>query len=203
MEAETLSAGASLLERSDRMTDILRATCRVVVRDGAHGLRLQSVAREAGVSKALVHYYFASRQELLRSAFAFSSERWEEAVAEELARAGTGAERVERYLLASVDPSAPFGEHRALWNEVWGSLRVDEDLRPVVEQAYRSWLERLVELIESGREDGSIPSSVDARDAGWRLAALADGLDSMLYLGLADRRRARRLVRQTLERELA
>jgi hypothetical protein len=32
---------------------------------------------------------------------------------------------------------------------------------------------------------------------------VADGLDSMLYLGLVDRRRARRLVRGSLERELA
>ena len=34
--------------------------------EGAHGLRMASVAAEAGVSKALVHYYFATRQELLR-----------------------------------------------------------------------------------------------------------------------------------------
>ena len=119
----------------DRVGDILRATCRVVVRDGAHGLRMANVASEAGVSKALLHYYFATRQELLRAAFAYSGERWEEAVAEQLASAKTGAERIERYLLASVDSSVPFGEHRALWNEVWSSLRIDVELRPTVEQA--------------------------------------------------------------------
>jgi AcrR family transcriptional regulator len=193
----------SLLAASDRVADILRATCRVVVRDGAHGLRMASVAREAGVSKALVHYYFATRQELLRSAFAFSGECWDEAVAEELARATSGAERVERYLLASVDPSAPFGEHRALWNEVWSSLRVDQDLRPAVERTYSAWLDRLAELIDEGREDGSVPRSVDSRASGLRLAAVADGLDSMIYLGLLDRGRARLLVQETLERELA
>jgi AcrR family transcriptional regulator len=163
---------------------------------------MASVAREAGVSKALLHYYFTTRQELLGAAFAYSSERWDEAVAGQLARATTGAERVERYLLASVDPSGPFGDHRALWNEVWSSLRIDEDLRPAVERTYRAWLERLAELIDEGREDGSVPQSVDARAAGWRLAAVADGLDSMLYLGLVDRRHARLLVGQSLEREL-
>jgi AcrR family transcriptional regulator len=187
----------------DRIADILQAVNRVIVRDGAHGLRMVSVAKEAGVSKALVHYYFATRQELLRAAFAYSSERWEREVETELARAATGAERVERYLLASIDPSGPFGEHRVLWNEVWSSIRVDEELRPLVEQAYRAWLDRLVELIDDGREDGSIPSTVDARAVGWRLGAVADGLDSMLYLDLVDRRLARRLARQSLERELA
>jgi len=85
------------------------------------------------VSKALLHYYFATRQELLRAAFGFSAEQWEAAVEAELARAASGAERVERYLLASVDPSGPLGEHRALWNVVWSSLRVDQDLPPTVE----------------------------------------------------------------------
>ena len=188
---------------SERDADILRAACRVVVREGAHGLRMASVAREAGVSKALVHYYFPRRQELLRAAFAFSGEQWERAVATELARAGSGAKRVERFLLASVDPSTPFGEHRALWNEVWSSLRVDAELRPLVTDTYTAWLDHLSVLIGEGRRDGSIPKGVDARTVGWRLAAVADGLDSMLYLGLVDSRRARRLVRQSLEQELA
>ncbi len=186
----------------ERTADILHATCRVVVRDGAHGLRMANVATEAGVSKALLHYYFETRQELLRAAFVFSGERWRETVEVVLSRSSTGAEKVERYLLASVDPSGQFGEHRVMWNEVWGSIRVDAELRPMVEQAYRAWVARLTELIEGGRRDGSVVRDVDARAAGLRLAAAADGLDSMLFLELVDRRRARQLVRQCIEREL-
>jgi AcrR family transcriptional regulator len=187
----------------DRVADILRAACRVVVRDGAHGLRMAKVATEAGVSKALLHYYFATRQELMRAAFAFSSEVWDDAVAAGLARVPTGAKRIERYLLASVDPSEPFGEHRAMWNEVWSSLRVDSELRPLVRARYLDWVARLVSLIEEGQRDGSVPKELDARRAGRRLAAVADGLESMLYLGVAERRLARRLLRESLERELA
>jgi AcrR family transcriptional regulator len=193
----------SVAPSPERTANILRATCRVVVRDGAHGLRMASVAREAGVSKALLHYYFDTRQELLRAAFVYSGERWGESVEAALARSPTGAGKVERYLLASVDPSGQFGEHRVMWNEVWGSIRADAELRPMVEDAYRAWVARLIELIEDGRRDGSIPGEVDARGAGWRVAAAADGLDTMLYLELVDRRRARLLVRQCLERELA
>jgi AcrR family transcriptional regulator len=186
----------------ERTADILHATCRVVVRDGAHGLRMANVASEAGVSKALLHYYFETRQELLRAAFVFSGERWRETVEVVLSRSATGVEKVERYLLASVDPSGQFGEHRVMWNEVWGSIRVDAELRPMVEEAYRAWVARLTGLIEGGRRDGSVVRDVDVRAAGLRLAAAADGLDSMLFLELVDRRRARQLVRQCMEREL-
>jgi AcrR family transcriptional regulator len=188
---------------ADRVADILQSACRVVVRDGAHGLRMAGVAQEAGVSKALLHYYFSTRQELVRAAFAFSSDRWDEAVAARLARVPDGAGRVELYLFSSVDSNEPFNEHRALWNEVWSSLRVDSELRPLVRDAYRAWVQRLVVLIDEGRRDGSIPKEVVASAAGRRLAAVADGLDSMLYLGLADRRKARELLRESLARELA
>lgn len=186
----------------ERIADILHAACRVVVRDGAHGLRMAEVAREAGVSKALLHYYFSTRQELVRAAFAFSSDLWDAAVEVQLARAPNGAKRVETYLLASVDSNEVYDEHRALWNEVWSSLRVDSELRPLVREAYRSWMNRLVSLVEEGRSDGSVAKEVSARTAGRRLAALADGLDSMLYLSLADRRKARKLLRESIEREL-
>jgi AcrR family transcriptional regulator len=187
----------------DRVADILQAACRVVVRDGAHALRMAEVAREAGVSKALLHYYFSTRQELVRAAFAHSSELWDEGVRGRLERAPNGAAKVELYLLASVDSSEPYNEQRALWNEVWSSLRVDSDLRPLVHDAYRAWMQRLVALIEEGRNDGSVAKDVSARRAGERLAAVADGLDSMLYLGLTDRRKSRRLLRECIERELA
>ena len=163
---------------------------------------MAEVAREAGVSKALLHYYFSTRQELLRAAFAFSSDLWDEAVRPQLERAPNGARKVELFLLASVDSDEPYSDQRALWNEVWSSLRVDSELRPLVSNAYRAWVKQLVGLIEEGKRDGSVPAEIAARPTGRRLAAVADGLDSMLYLGLTDRRQARQLLRESLEREL-
>jgi AcrR family transcriptional regulator len=150
-----------------------------------------------------VHYYFSTRQELLRSAFAFSGSRLDHLVEEEIAGLATGAERLERALLVSIDADTPISEQRALWNEVWSSLRFDDELRPLVERWYRTWLDRLVHLLEDGKADGTVPSSVDARAAGARLAAAADGVDSMLYLGLLDRDGARELLLGCLGRELA
>ena len=100
---------------------------------------MASVADEAGVSKALVHYYFSTRQELLRNAFAFSESRARRPRrAASSAASTTGAERLERALLVSIDRDTPFADQRALWNEVWSSLRFDDELRPLVERSYRT-----------------------------------------------------------------
>ena len=193
-QAATAPATAS------RVDEILRAACRVVVTGGASDLRIGTVAQEAGVSRTLVHYYFTTRQELMRAAFAFAENLRIEALDAELATLATGAERAERVLVRTIDPELE--ETPALWNEVWSSLRYDEELRPLVQERYRAWAERIVRLLDEGRADGSVPHAVDPIGAGWRLAAAADGLDSILYLGLLDRAAAGELLASCIDREL-
>lgn len=183
-----------------RVDEILRAACRVVVTGGASDLRIGTVAQEAGVSRTLVHYYFTTRQELLRAAFAHAENLRIDALEAELGTLATGAERAERALVRTIDPELE--ETPALWNEVWSSLRYDEELRPLVQERYRAWAERIVRLLDEGRADGSVPRSVDPAGAGWRLAAAADGLDSIVYLGLLDRDAARELLASCIAREL-
>jgi AcrR family transcriptional regulator len=194
--------GAVTELQSERVGEILRAACRVVVRDGAHGLRMASVATEAGVSKALVHYYFSTRRELLRASVAYADARWHESVDAATAELPTGAAKLTRALLVPFETGTPFDEHRVLWNEVWSSLRVDEELRPVVEAFYAGWHDRLVGFLEEGRKDGSVAAGVGADDAAWRLTATADGLDSMRYLDLVAADAASILMREAIEREL-
>lgn len=186
---------------ASRIDEILRAACRVVVTGGASDLRIGTVAQEAGVSRTLVHYYFTTRQELLRAAFAYAENLRIDALEAELATLETGAERAERALLRTIEPELE--ETPALWNEVWSSLRYDEELRPLVQERYRAWIERIVRLLDEGCEDGSVALSVDPVGAGWRLAAAADGLDSIVYLGLLDRDDARELLASCVHRELA
>ena len=194
-EQAAISAAAT-----GRVDEILRAACRVVVSGGASDLRIGSVAEEAGVSRTLVHYYFTTRQELLRATFAYAEDLRVDALEAELATLSTGAERAERALMRTIDPELE--ETPALWNEVWSSLRYDEELRPLVQERYRAWTDRIVRLLDEGRADGSVPAAVDPEGAGWRLAAASDGLDSITYLGLLDRDGARELLASCIATEL-
>ena len=197
---ETGQAAASPAA-SARVDEILRAACRVVVAGGASDLRIGNVAQEAGVSRTLVHYYFTTRQELLRATFAYAEDLRVDALEAELAELATGAERAERALVRTIEPELE--ETPALWNEVWSSLRYDEELGPLVQERYHAWIARIVRLLDEGRDDGSVPHSVDPVAAGWRLAAAADGLDSISYLGILGQNEALELLASCFRRELA
>lgn len=188
---------------SDRTTDLLDATCRVVAKSGAHGLRMNQVAREAGVSNALLHYYFETRAVLLSRAFAFAEDRVYTRAEIELDGLRTAAEQLRRFLHLYVEDDVVFQENWVLWNEMWSSSLFDPDMRPAIEEAYRRWIAFIVDLVEQGRTDGSIPAAVDPEEAGARLAAVVDGIGSQLLLGLLPRERAAALIEQSIELELS
>ena len=190
------------LQLNERVVEILQAACRVDRTRGRAWPADGCGGPGGGRLEALVHYYFTTRRELLRYAFGYAEERARDRVQAELERLPTGAEKLERFLLLYVDDESVFRENRALWNEAWSSMRLDEDLRPEVEGVYRGWVERLEELLEEGRADGSIGPHVVPADAALRLTAVADGLDSLMLLGLVERDRARAQVLRAIALEL-
>lgn len=48
---------------------ILEAAKQVFLRDGYHGARMDTIAKEADVNKALLHYYFRSKEKLFEAIF--------------------------------------------------------------------------------------------------------------------------------------
>jgi AcrR family transcriptional regulator len=164
---------------------------------------MEAVAQEADVSKALVHYYFATRRELIRAAFLYSEDRANAVLEAELALSESGAGRLERFLVLDLDAEPVYRESRALWSEAWSLMRHDELLRPEVERLYRAWTARLGELVEDARRDGSLPQSVDAEALTRRLAALVDGLESQLLLGVTTFDESAQTVRETIAEAVA
>src|SRR5215210_5599683 len=187
---------------ADRTTRILEATCRVAARRGVQALRMREVAREAGVSNALLHYYFETRTELLAQAFEFAEERAYARIDAALEGLATGAERLQRFLRLYVAEESLLQEDWVLWNEVWLSALLDEDLRPAIEQAYTRWVSRIVELALEATDDGSISEVEDVDSAARRLAALVDGLGSQRVVGLLATDQSERLLDEALELEL-
>lgn len=53
---------------------LLEAVVRVVVRDGPSGVSYRAVAKEAGVTHGLVHYYFGTKDEMVSEAYVWALE---------------------------------------------------------------------------------------------------------------------------------
>src|SRR4051812_4056773 len=186
---------------SDRTADILDAACRVIAREGADSLRMGQVAREAGVSSALIHYYFATRADLLLRAFEHADAQADLTIDALIGDLPDGAAKLERVLVAYA-VGTHFRSDWILWVEMWRGAIFNERLRPVVRGSNDLWVEEIADLIRQGRADGSIASGGDALEVATRLTALVDGLGLQVLTGMMDHQRAGELVRGSITAEL-
>src|SRR5687768_14348926 len=95
MEAATTPKRALDGEKAQRIVDAMRAT---VGERGATGATFDVVAREAGVSRGLLHYYFGTKERLLAEVVRRDCEHRMAALDERLAGANTPDEVLGRLL---------------------------------------------------------------------------------------------------------
>src|SRR5690348_16389689 len=113
---------------ADRKTEILEAACRVIARSGVRGLRIEELAREAGVSTALIYYYFEGRATLLKRALEYVSERAFAYTEPEPALTASAPARLEEILLREFQDSPIVYENSVVWGELWASAVFETDL---------------------------------------------------------------------------
>ena len=186
-----------------RNIEILEAACRVIARGGADRLRMSDVAQEAGVSSALVHYYFDTRADLLAQAFSFADERVDARVEAELAQLGPAIERLEAVLRIYLSEDEVVRENAVLWREMWSHSAFEPALRERLVSSYGEWIEQVEDLIRESVTEGTAPRSIDVGAAARRLAAIVDGLAAQVLLQMIDGAAAGALIRDALRIELA
>jgi AcrR family transcriptional regulator len=163
---------------------ILDAACRAIAATGADAMRVSDVAREAGVSTALVHYYFPSRAEVIVEAFSHTDDLADAVAEEHLAELANGRERVERLILTWAGDDPAIRTNWAMWNEMWQYAAHNEAARAMVADSHQRWLDQVAQLIAEGVEDGSIPADVDVDGASRRLAACVDDWGRETLIGM-------------------
>ena len=175
----------------------------MIAREGADGLRMGTVAREAGVSSALLHYYFDTRADLLMQAFDHADIKADEAAEAALAGIPGAVERLRRLLVIYAGADAVFRDDWVLWVEMWRSAIFDERLAESVRRSSASWIEQITDLIEQARDEGSMQRrrSTSTMSA-MRLAATVDGLGLQILSGVTSHERAAELIRSALAIEL-
>ena len=86
-------------ELSPKLVHLIRSTYKMMGRQGVHGLNLQDVADDAGVSKAILFYYFESKETLILTTMRWVLARVARRIRDSVARAASAHDKV----LAMID----------------------------------------------------------------------------------------------------
>lgn len=107
-DASTAGRRARQQRRRDRSREeILEAARKVLLRGGLAGLTLEAVAREAGMSKTGLYYYFSSKDALAFELVYAALEGHAEAVSTAVAHSGDGGEALGAIVRETVQTFAP------------------------------------------------------------------------------------------------
>jgi AcrR family transcriptional regulator len=176
--------GAEPLGTADqRRAQMLHAALVVISERGYADTRIADVAEHAGVSPALVIYYFKTKEQLLTEAMRYYEDSWYDEGQRRLAELTSAAGRLEEIVAMSclneADPEP--GTSWRLWLDFWAQAARNPEVASVRQKSDERWRTVIAELVRDGQEAGEF-LAVDADAFAIGLSTLLDGLTIQIAL---------------------
>jgi AcrR family transcriptional regulator len=168
--------------RPERLEQILEAACIAILERGFPATRIADIAAAAGVSTGTVHYYFATKDEVLIAALKWASGRLFARI-EERPAAGAATARLARLLAVSVPYPGPARDEYVLWIELWLRVLHQPDLLAQCEAISEQWRRYFHDAVREGAERGEFAPVADAGEVAERIVAFVDGVGFETALG--------------------
>jgi AcrR family transcriptional regulator len=166
-----------------RREQMLHAALEVISARGYADTRIADVAERAGVSPALVIYYFKTKDQLLTEAIRSYEDTWYAVGQSRMAGLSTAAARLEEYVamstLSEADPEP--ASSWPLWLDFWAQAARNEEVAGVRQKSDERWREVITTLVHEGQEAAEF-RHVDAESFAIYLNTMLDGLTVQIAL---------------------
>jgi AcrR family transcriptional regulator len=166
-----------------RRAQMLHAALEVISERGYAETRIADVAERAGVSPALVIYYFKTKDHLLTEAIRFYEEHWYSVGQRRMADMTTAAARLEEIVAMScLDEADP--DPRGSWTlflDFWAQAARNPEVGSVRQKSDDRWRDQIAELVMAGQAAGEF-RQVDPAAFAITLSTLLDGLTIQVAL---------------------
>jgi AcrR family transcriptional regulator len=173
MEAATSQQRAIEGEKAQRIVEAMRSS---VARRGVAGSTFDHVAREARVSRGLLHYYFGTKERLLAEAVRRDCELRLAALDEQLADAHDADGVIERLVESLKQFVSEEPEFITLVFELFTLSRRNEEIAVEFAELLRRTREHVAELLARKQAEGALRLRAEPGAVADILFALADGL---------------------------
>jgi AcrR family transcriptional regulator len=179
MEAATSAEATRKLE-GDKAQRIIAAMRASVGTRGAAASTFDHVAREAGVSRGLLHYYFGSKERLLVEVVRHDCDERVAAMDASLATADSPDQIVEALVeqlkaFLEDDPRTP-----TVVYEMLSASRHSEEIRQELAELYRTWRSHLAQALRAKEDEGVVSLDAGAESVASVIFALGDGIGIQL-----------------------
>jgi AcrR family transcriptional regulator len=166
-----------------RRAQMLHAALEVISERGYADTRIADVAERAGVSPALVIYYFKTKDQLLTEAIRYYEDHWYGVGQRRMAEITSAAAQLEEFVAMSCltehDPE-PAGSW-SLWLDFWCQAVRNPEVASVRQKSDERWRAVISGLVVAGQEAGEF-RQVDPLNFAICLSSLLDGMTIQVAL---------------------
>src|SRR6266508_1862484 len=144
-------------QRVDRRRDLVAAAYRRIAIEGFEGLRTRDVAADVGLNIATLHYYYPTKESLIRGVIGHAMQRFQATMPTD----GSPAQQLQRHLRALHEL---LREDRQLWavmSELVLRAPRDAELGEIFRQTDAYWHRTLSELLRRCAEEGAVGRDID------------------------------------------
>jgi AcrR family transcriptional regulator len=159
-------------EKAQRIIDAMRES---VAKRGAAGSTFEHVAREAGVSRGLLHYYFGTKERLLVEVVRRDAEIRIARLDEPLGNAETVDDVIDVLLASLTDLIENEPAFFLLLYELFSAGRRNPEIQHEVGQLFDRTRSHVAEILEAKEHEGVLSLRYDAEAIVAYLFAIADG----------------------------
>src|SRR5215208_4077535 len=159
-------------EKAQRIIEAMRAS---VGTRGAAASTFDQVAREAGVSRGLLHYYFGSKERLLVEVVRHDAAERNRSMDERLAQAHGPDEVVQALVVGLEEFLEDDAGGQAVIYELLSASRHSDEIRAELAELYRQWRERLAGWLRTKEREGVIRLQAEPEAVASLLFSLGDG----------------------------
>ncbi|HYS01911.1 MAG TPA: TetR/AcrR family transcriptional regulator [Candidatus Eisenbacteria bacterium] len=189
--AKARSAGTA---KADRRQELVLATFNQIAARGFEGLRTREVAAEVGLNIATLHYYFPSKEALIRGVVDEAMRRFRST----LEPHGSPADQLRTHLRAVRQLLRTDPKLRAVMGELALRSARDQSIARIMRETNDAWHKTLRGLLRRSAKEGHLRPELDSDDVA---ALIVAALTSMTLPTVSSAARIDQTFRQ-LERML-
>ena len=160
---------------AERKDQIVRATVECITKHGYHNFSMQDVARTAGVSKGIIHYYFLNKDELMMSVLDKVAGDIENVLAAEMQSLTDPKRKLEVFVDVCFDIVRNTKEYYQVNMDFWTQINQKDDVRKVIARHYSKFRDSASTIIKEGVA-GGVFRQVDPLEYASYVVAVIDGL---------------------------
>lgn len=160
---------------AERKEQIVRATVECITKHGYHNFSMQDVAKTAGVSKGIIHYYFLNKDELMMCVLDKVAGDIERILSQEMEASKDPSRKIEIFVEVCFDVVRSTKEYYQVNMDFWTQINQKTEIRAIIAAHYAKFRETAARVIREGIEKGVFKKLDPAVYASYMIAVI-DGL---------------------------